>query len=270
MRTLELVASGSVRAEMKCSELHQLYFEMKEKVFKNPWLGLACHTSELEAILRRTFGETRMSQKDSPKVLVCAVNKATTHLKLTFFNNCLEDEFSHELVWKVGRYTAAAPIYFTECEGFVDGGLLANNPCSDALTKIQDYHKERGGQLSLVVSVGCGQYPPSSLGNTDILSGWNLFKAPEKLKNLRRLFITALFSSSEAVSENCRCRCEQQSPPIQYFRFNPSLNEAIESTETDGAKLCDLVVNAKQLLENEDLKRDLLVQHFYFTAMQRR
>ena len=44
-----------------------------------------------------------------------------------------------ELVWRVGRYTSAAPVYFTECDNFVDGGLLANNPCSDALTRIQVY-----------------------------------------------------------------------------------------------------------------------------------
>ena len=47
-----------------------------------------------------------------------------------------------ELVWKVGRYTSAAPIYFTECDNYVDGGLLANNPCSDALTKIQVYYDQ--------------------------------------------------------------------------------------------------------------------------------
>ena len=40
-------------------------------------------------------------------------------------------------VWKVARYTTAAPVYFTECDDYVDGGVLANNPCSDALTKIQ-------------------------------------------------------------------------------------------------------------------------------------
>ena len=42
-----------------------------------------------------------------------------------------------ELVWKVARYTSAAPIYFTECDSYVDGGLVANNPCNYALTKIQ-------------------------------------------------------------------------------------------------------------------------------------
>ena len=58
--------------------------------------------------------------------------------------------------------------------------------------------------------------------------------------------------------------------PAIMYRFNPSLPEAIESIETNGVKLCDLVVNAKQLLENNDLKLDLLIQHFYYTAVQQR
>ncbi|CAI8037584.1 85/88 kDa calcium-independent phospholipase A2 [Geodia barretti] len=218
-----ILALGMVYADMTCRQLHQLYFEMKERVFKNPWLGLICHTQELEAILKERLGEdTKMtSLPKKPKVLVCAVNKATTHMQLTFFNNCFNDAFSNYPVWKVGRYTAAAPLYFTECDYYVDGGVLANNPCSGALTRIQDYHKEKGGQLSLVVSVGCGQYPAVPLGDTSIHSGvLNMMGNIGKLRNIRQLFITALTGCSEAVSDNCRCRCEQQHPPIQYFRYN--------------------------------------------------
>ena len=42
-----------------------------------------------------------------------------------------------ELVWKVAHYMSAAPIYFTECDEYVDSGILANNPSCDGLTKIQ-------------------------------------------------------------------------------------------------------------------------------------
>ena len=31
-----------------------------------------------------------------------------------------------ELVWKVARYTSAAPGYFAECDNCVDGGVKAN------------------------------------------------------------------------------------------------------------------------------------------------
>lgn len=46
-----------------------------------------------------------------------------------------------ELVWKVARYTSAAPMFFTEFEDYVDGGVLANNPCSYGLSAIQNFHR---------------------------------------------------------------------------------------------------------------------------------
>ena len=57
-------------ADMTCRQLHQLYFEMKERVFKNPWLGLVCNTKELETILKEKFGEETMmtSQPKKPKL----------------------------------------------------------------------------------------------------------------------------------------------------------------------------------------------------------
>ena len=44
-----------------------------------------------------------------------------------------------ELVWKVARYTSAAPIFFAECDNYVDGGVKANNPTAFALTEIQNF-----------------------------------------------------------------------------------------------------------------------------------
>jgi len=44
-------------------------------------------------------------------------------------------------VWKVARYTSAAPMFFRECDDYVDGGVLANNPCSYGLSAIQNFHR---------------------------------------------------------------------------------------------------------------------------------
>ena len=45
-----------------------------------------------------------------------------------------------ELVWKVARYTSAGPTYFSECDDFVDGGVLANNPCTTSWVEICNYY----------------------------------------------------------------------------------------------------------------------------------
>ena len=44
--------------------------------------------------------------------------------------------FAIELVWKVARYTSAAPGFFAACDNYVDGGVKANNPTA---FEIQDY-----------------------------------------------------------------------------------------------------------------------------------
>ena len=63
-----------------------------------------------------------------------------------------------DLVWKVARYTSAAPFYFRPEDRYIDGGLLAPNPSLHALTTIQDHLRRSGSDVgvSLVVSIGAG------------------------------------------------------------------------------------------------------------------
>ncbi len=54
---------------------------------------------------------------------------------LIIINNHLEH------VWKVARYTSAAPGFFKDLDNYIDGGVLANNPCSFGLSAIQTLHR---------------------------------------------------------------------------------------------------------------------------------
>ena len=99
-------------------------------------------------------------------------------------------------MWKVARYTSAAPMYFTEFENYVDGGVLANNPCDVGLTAIQNYSRTMGifRPITLVVSVGSGLCSGKQLGSTNVQEYFLLGKHwlnpeefKERVKNLLQL-----------------------------------------------------------------------------------
>jgi len=106
--------------------------------------------------------------------------------------------YSAEPIWKVARYTSAAPMFFTEFEDYVDGGVLANNPCESGLTAIQNYYRQKEQKLdiALVVSVGTGIFPAEVLGKTDaqqfLFFGKHWFKAGDTLKKRAQNLITLL------------------------------------------------------------------------------
>ena len=189
-------------------------------------------------------------------MLVPAVKKSDTDLKLHIFNNCFEDDYSQgiidisdrtfelptvhlegenisfnvnsiqtmwvltnillmnimhtgyipltgkifyaELVWKVARSTSAAPYHFTEFEGYIDGGMLANNPSVEALTKIQDYFRKNGQKLpiSLILSVGSGINPPEDLPKIDVHKNP---ANPRSWKKFIKVMTSAVCSSGDLV-----------------------------------------------------------------------
>jgi patatin-like phospholipase/acyl hydrolase len=50
-----------------------------------------------------------------------------------------EDSDGEQLAYKVALYTSAAPTYFPSVDGYIDGGVVANNPSMAALALTQDH-----------------------------------------------------------------------------------------------------------------------------------
>ena len=77
--------------------------------------------------------------------------------------------FCTDPVWKVARYTSAAPMFLKECDNYVDGGVICNNPTDCGLTVIQNFYRKQGMKppIALVVSIGSGRYPPEKIGKVD-------------------------------------------------------------------------------------------------------
>lgn len=113
-------------------------------------------------------------------------------------------------VWKAARYTSAAPMYFTEIDNYVDGGVICNNPSEFGMTRIQNFFRQQGMKLpiAVVVSIGSGSYPPETIGDVNaqeaLFFGKHWLKPTQLLKkttNLLSLLTTAVSEHEVAISE---------------------------------------------------------------------
>lgn len=128
-------------------------------------------------------------------------------------------------MWKVARYTSAGPVFFTEKDNYVDGGILAQNPSSVGLTAIQKYYQDRGLKLpiSLVVSIGSGQNPNEDVGNVDateyLYFGSHWFNIVGQLTD-RIKSLTTLLSNAVSYALNSHLQCS-----LQWYKESEGMSE---------------------------------------------
>ena len=157
-------------------KIRDLYEKKGSKVFDDSWLddvidlgqivGAQYSNRNLEQELRQLLGKTTLAQLRK-KVLITAFdldNESRTERswKPKLFHNFPgEDSDGEVLAYKVGLYTSAAPSYFPSVDGYVDGGVFANNPSMCALAQTQDPRFGITPKLSdvLLLSIGTGASP---------------------------------------------------------------------------------------------------------------
>ena len=168
-------------------EIRDLYVNDGPKIFDDSWLddlldlgklrGADYKTAPMRRVFKRILGtETTLGQLDK-NVLITAFdldNEDTDKAKRTwkpkiFHNLPGTNSDKNELAYKVGLYTAAAPTYFPTVDGYVDGGVYANNPAMCALAQTQDKrYFEPPTDLDEIVllSLGAGTSPFHIKGKT--------------------------------------------------------------------------------------------------------
>jgi len=119
----------------------------------------------LTRVAKRLFGRQRLKDLKR-RVLITSFdldNEApkaeARHWKPKLFHNFpFRGHDGDRLAWKVALYTSAAPTYLPTVDGFVDGGVYANNPSMCALAQVMDERWE--GHLTVgdvvMMSVGTG------------------------------------------------------------------------------------------------------------------
>jgi patatin-like phospholipase/acyl hydrolase len=242
-----------------------LYKEKGEFVFADStWddvrdLGLAIGAQygneNLGQALTEQFGDQTLGEL-SKKVLVSTFdldNEATEPgqirtWKAKFFHNYPgPDSDGGESMVDVAIRTSAAPVYFPVYQGYIDGGVVANNPSMCALA--QALHGSTGGQRLqdiALLSLGTGRTPVYlEAENADW--GW-----VQWAKDLRLIGVM-LDGSIGLADYQCRQVLDEQ-----YHRLNPSLPTNITMDDVQEIPVLEQVADEADLTATIDW----LVQYF--------
>lgn len=170
-----IIALG-LAAGKSVDDLISLYQDQGGKIFDDSWFddlrdlggiaGADYDQGNLGKILKNIFGTTTLGDLEK-RVLIPSFdldNEAASDEKRTwnpkFFHNFPgEDTDAKELVVDVALDTSAAPTYFPSHDGFIDGGVIANNPCLAAVAQTQDRRNTEPTPLLddiYVLSIGTG------------------------------------------------------------------------------------------------------------------
>jgi len=210
----------------------KLYVEKGKEIFKDTTFdnikdafGLAgaeySNTGLINA-LREEFGDMRLKDLNT-RVLVASFDldneSANMDMPRTwkpkFFHNYPgEGSDENELVVDVAVRTAAAPTFFPIYQGYVDGGVVANNPSLCALTQAVDKNtgKQRLTSVALL-SLSTGGYPKY----LDVMNAdWGLLKWGKNLIDIM------LEGSLEVAHYQCTRILGQR-----YLRISPRLSRPI-------------------------------------------
>ena len=157
------------------AEIRALYEQRGRSIFDDSWLdnvkdlgtilGAQYHSDKLQGELQGLFGAARLRDLKK-RVLITAFDLDNEdprpdhrRWKPKLFHNFPgSDSDGATLAWKVGLYTSAAPTYFPTVDGYVDGGVFANNPAMCALAQTQDARIGRRPALDklALLSLGTG------------------------------------------------------------------------------------------------------------------
>jgi patatin-like phospholipase/acyl hydrolase len=150
-----LLALGIARG-LGLEEIRDLYVNDGPEIFDDSWLddlldlgklrGADYKTAPMRRVFKRVLGEETTLGQLHTRVLITAFDmdneeedESRRSWKPKLFHNFPGDgNDRHELAYKVGMYTAAAPTYFPSVDGYIDGGVFANNPAMCALAQTQD------------------------------------------------------------------------------------------------------------------------------------
>ena len=157
--------------------IRDMYEQRGREIFDDSWIddiadlgkivGADYDNAGLQRELKRLFGDDTLGDL-AKSVMVTSFDldngsddpEERTWKPKIFHNFRNVDSDAAQLVWKVGLYTSAAPTYFPSVDGYIDGGVFANNPAMCALAQSQDGRVRNHPSLEEVVMLSIGTGTP--------------------------------------------------------------------------------------------------------------
>lgn len=234
-------------------ELVQLYRDEGKRIFssRGPWDVAALRgdelyradfgTGPLAEVLLETLGGLRLSELGK-RVLISSFDLACEpapgsavrpHWKAKFFHNYEgEGNDGAESAVDVALRTSAAPTYFPSVGGYIDGGVVANNPSACALAKAVK-EKQPLDEIKLL-SIGTG-FSPNVIEGDEL--DWGLIQWGTRILGL------VMDGSLGVPDYQCAQLLGQR-----YHRLQVPLARPIDLADVD--KVDDLLA----LMHTEDVK----------------
>lgn len=176
--------------------------------------------------LKTIFPENLKIKDLNPYVFIpsfSTIGLASNSWEPVFFNNLTQNNTSEFSVIDAALASSAAPTYFPSHKGFIDGGVVVNNPAPIAsflaLSKLDAITSS--SQLR-ILSIGTGNYPNKITSNT---SKWGVLQwAFDPFIMIKSPILTILLEGSTLV-EDIYCK---ELFMQNYFRLNPNIPDHIE------------------------------------------
>jgi uncharacterized protein len=227
-----LIALG-LAADVPLNEIETLYIEEGPKIFSENFfdqirdvgnlLGPQYSNRELKRVLDDIFGDRRLGDLRH-RVMVPAFELDNfrdkrmgepRRWKAKIFHNLPNREADKDrLLRDVALYTCSAPTYFPVADGFVDGGVFANNPSLCAIAQALDRRWRNHPHLGDIrlLSIGSGQRIAYLPGDDH---HWGVVQWGAKI-------IPILMEGSQ---ETTHFQCSQLLGEAQYCRIQPIFEE---------------------------------------------
>ncbi|KAL3101467.1 hypothetical protein niasHT_020786 [Heterodera trifolii] len=253
----------------------RLYLRLKDDVFgpdaRESHFG-GYKPECLEKFLQDHFGKQRkMSdiQCGKMKVFATATDASKIPVKLVLLRNydspfvaSAEHANTGNCIWKAARCTSAAPTYFSNVGGLIDGGIYANNPSNELLKEVYlcnelaklDNESDRppNDSIAFLLSLGTGRMPPRKLENIDVAfqpTFSSFVRSIDALNNLKTIMVNQVTNSDGAPVELSRTICHDKKVP--FFRITPQLKDEIKLDTTDNVKIVKMMWKAKAYVSDE-------------------